>query len=721
MGIPQIQKKRILEEISRSYFSNGEKPRLIDVLNDASQFFSKFPLGSPLPIVTDQFKPGLRSDVEQFNELLARFALNIDILYQACTEQSEDIMTLTTMLRTELERLRSRRQKIIAGIDDKLFALYNTDGYYYSISDTFYTLDLIDLALTSAFIDTQAGTVQLPTLSSLTKRVDTSQIGGITTTAFVDNTPISYKTLGSFGNALDGLTNTLWGIEISTDSPQEVVVIVNIQLGVSEPVNLSRVDFDPYGMTPVQIFTEVITEDNDAETSMRIDFGNSIKTSPYNMSFVSDSITATNLILTLRKLEPDYTVDISGTRKYRYIFGAKNVVLTQQVYDTAATVVSEPLMLPGELVEDNVIDAVSLVVDADIPDSTEVTYYVAADTASEAIPELGEFDWKRIVPLSDTKENPDGIVRFEGARSFSRAIKANPGSSDLGLIPLDSTNSDLTKRNPSARIIPGVNIYRIAKFEEEDVLPASVLLEEGVNTTRIMYTPWHPRGLSLDYWKDYVNGTAKANLAFGRINSGNEFFYGGDIGESGKSVFVETFLESSGDQPLILKEFAKVDPNSRMWDVKVLLNGREVGDLPVGIDKLVIPWKFQEGLNHIIVLVQIPSATTVRPNPYVGTLDLMGDDDLNDFGTVKLGTWQYVDFFKMQYNEVDDPYTFTIYDGEIVSRRKPTTNFRIKYSKATSQAPTGVRVRIDLKRNTNNQYVTPIVKSYRLRFLYGDL
>lgn len=126
------------------------------------------------------------------------------------------------------------------------------------------------------------------------------------------------------------------------------------------------------------------------------------------------------------------------------------------------------------------------------------------------------------------------------------------------------------------------------------------------------------------------------------------------------------------------------------------------------------------GRNHVAILLNIPDATIEFPTPYIGTVDLMSDSKLHDFGVVKLETWNYVDFFKFKNNEVNDSKSFTIYNDEIISRRKPTDNFRLSYSKGTSAGPDAIRLRMDLSRSNFYTDATPLIDSYRLRFSYGD-
>lgn len=720
MSISQVQKRRILEEITRIYYASGERPLPMDILGDASKYFSKYPLGLPVGVPEEYIVSDATSNVEKFNELMQNYAFDLEVLYEVCGDQVQDLMDLTTMLRTHLERLRARREKLIARVDDYLFTLYNTDGYYYSVSDTFTTLDLIDLNLTSTFIDTVSGTVSIPSISSLTKAVPISRIKGINVQLTANGANTAGITKSPVTSALDGLTNTAWHVEIESVQPtQEMVATLTLNLGTTEhPVKMSRVDFDPFGIQPVQVFMEIAPRLENGTVGTIKDFGTQIKTSAYNMTFVDQMVTADRLIVTMRKTEPDYTKDVNGVTKHVYIFGAKNITISEQVYDSQGVLITQPLFIEEDLVDDNVIDAVSLVAELDTPSGTDIQFYAATDNPNAT--RVDDFEWHAIEPLEAENLAQNSIVRFNGAESYTKYIRAEPATGELKLIPFDSTNSDLNKRNPSPSIFPGLDVYRVAEFSDTGFLTASLTLEEGVNTTRIMHLPLSASAIEgLDFWRDYITGVKAASTTYGRIDIGNEFFYGGDVGEAGRSVYIETMLETKDELPLILKKISKADTNSQRWDVKLYLNGVAVADLPVGTDNQTVPFKFQKGLNHIAIIANIPASTDSVPNPYLGSIDLMGDQDLHNFGTVKLATWQYVDPFKMQYNEVNSPYTFTIVNGEIISRRKPTTNFRLRYSKPTDNAPSGVRLRADLTRKSNVSQISPLLKSYRLRFLYS--
>jgi hypothetical protein len=116
----------------------------------------------------------------------------------------------------------------------------------------------------------------------------------------------------------------------------------------------------------------------------------------------------------------------------------------------------------------------------------------------------------------------------------------------------------------------------------------------------------------------------------------------------------------------------------------------------------------------VVLLVNIPTGKST------GTVRLLGDRGLFDYGTVKLATWTLVDFFDLQFNSTGEPTTFSLYNGEIVSRRRPTDNLRLTYATATGRGPSGIRFRADFSREPNNPTLSPRLAEYRLRFSYAQ-
>lgn len=721
MSISRIQRETILEEVARGFFRSGERPRLIDVMKQVEAFFGQYPVGRPLPMPLDGIVEGRQSDVDQFNRILANLAFNLQVLYEANREQVEDNSLLTSTLNLELERLRARRAKLVARMDDYLFSLYNSDGYFYAFSDTFADVEFTDLSLTTAFVNTDAGQVQLPPVAGATKVLGASGFSGATIAVVEGDTEkaVTFENVTPFQFCVDGLENTVWAVEVVTNTPKELLLTVDIGM-TDQPTEVSRIELNAFTVTPVQAWVHTRSAGGGGQVAGRgelEEFGSGIKTSNQYFVYTDDPRPVNSMTISMRKTEPDYEEYENGTIKYRYIFGAKSLAVSHHVYDNEAVFVSAPLQLPGALRGEQAIDVVSILTEDDIPLNTSIKYYVASDPLTSTVSSVSDLEWKPIDPIQAESVDGNTTVSFSGASTYTRDIRRTPErSTDIQLIAEDTTNEVLAERNPSAVIVPGSDIYRIAEFDVS-FIPGAVTLEEGVNSTRILYDYIDTtNGLTLNYWKPRLNGTtAPLGETQGRVDAGNDFFWAGDIGQTAVSAYVETYLDSLSDQELYLRTFRKTDPQSKLWAVKVFLNGREIGSLPVGTDEMVLPWKFNQGLNHVAITANIPSATGGAS----GTLTLMTESALYDFGTVKLATWEYVDLYNMTYNETDDPKTFTIYNGEIVSRRRPTDNFRLTYSTPLNGGPRAVRVRADLSRTANAPSVSPSLDKYRIRFQYS--
>ncbi len=722
MSIQQVQTKNLLEFIAQAYFVNGVNPDSEQIYSNLSKFFAAHPAGTPLDIDVNIFAQEQKSDVELMNDFLALMVVNMDTLYEVCDDQIEQTLLLHTVLRTHLDRLKIKRQVLEQKIDDYLLGIYNSDGYFYSVSDGFAYTANVDFKYTSAFVDTASTLVTLPSISSMSQTVNPAKVGDPSIKIVdQDGNQLGWEAKTEFANAIDGMTNTAWFFEVKTPSFGPITATIDIQLATSlGRTEATKIDVTPYGVTPVQCgINAMFTRDNN--TTYTQPFSNYVHTSTEKISFVGDQINDNleKVVIQLTKSEADYTVVDGHTKSNVYIFGFRELLITEQYYDPYATLVTYPFGIPTELSAEAAIDAVSLVAQDYTPTNTSIKYYVAADNPVATT--VSDFDWKEISPISATISNENTIIRFDGSYSNSKMLRRSPRiPSDGQLIEFNSTSADLAKRNPTPAYLPGIDVYRLAPFKE-DLLAGTLKLEEGINTTRMFYIDYDEDAVAggFAFWKNVFDDPESYSTSYGETDSGHEFFYGADVGEDYKSVYVETFLETDKEYPVFLKECRKSDVNSKLWELRVFLNGREIANMPVGTDKLTIPWKLKEGVNHIVMMINIPEATSGSPSPYIGTFNMMADSNLTDFGIVKLDNWTYVDLYKFQNNQVNNANSFTIYNDELISRKKPTNNFRLSFKKPTSSSPEAIRLRVDMARTNSYAKSTPVLDSYRVRFSYA--
>jgi hypothetical protein len=714
MSISSIQYKKILDGLIQYYFSTGQQPEEEDLMKDLSSYFSRYPAGSPVPIKRGIFTEGIKASDNEMNLAIATVIANLDTLYSSVDEQLKASLDTNSYLNSQLERLRLKRKSLMGKIDEFLFNTSNSDGYFYSFSDTFTNTKFTDLNLTSAFVDIKNGNISLPVNSDKVKVVPGQQVRNVNMKFYVDGVEVTEGTNKSpFAGCLDGLSNTVWSTEVATQSPSEVVCVLDFSVGSAI---ISRLEYDPFTISPIKSYVEV-----SRNGSTYSDFGSLIEEGVSNMVFTSNPIAASNVRITLKKNKADYTTDSGSGTNYVYIFGAKNIFLMEQAFVSESIWVSTPISIADDLSREHVLDSVSLKVDDSNPDNTDVQYYVALDTGV-IDPTISNFDWKKITPMNDIVSDPSMIVKFSGAANKSTFIRSDidENSDDLQLVAVDSSNADPNVRNPFS--VESVDLYRIVDLANENPIISSLRLEEGVNSLKVFYVPYEDGALDLSFWTDYVNDQKKSEITYSRIDVNNNFFWGGDIGENYKSVYMETYIVSDSSQKLDLKKFLKVDANSKLWDIKVFLNGIELAYLPAGKDDALISWRFVEGLNHIAVTATIPrSGNYGYPNE--GSIDLMYGENLFDYGSVRLSNWSYVDIFQLLNNDIESSKNFSIYKNadkiQLVSRVKPSNNFRILYSTPTTEKNQKIRIRADFDRSVNSSSTTPLLSSYRVRFRYS--
>lgn len=721
MSIRQVQTKSILELILQSFLINGINPQLSDSFVHLNAFFAKQRAGMPYVLDVHAFKQNLQSDPDLMNDFFAYMIVNIDTLYETCFQQIDEIMMLNTLLRTHLERLKSKREILSSKLDDYLLGIFNTDGYFYSFSDDFGTTGYTDFVFTSATVDVLADIVSLSPISSLSVNLTPEKITEPTITVTdKDNKTLPFQVKTRFANAIDGLTNTAWFFEVKTQNVGPITATLSFSLagGLAGDNALTEINVTPYGVTEVQcgINASYVI----GNQTIKSPFCNKIQTSTNKMKFNADQTLndISNIEMQLIKFKPDYILNDNNNKNINvYVFGFKELLVAEQYYDPTGSWISQPIGLPDELADEMVIDAISLSVVDYQPTNSSITYFIAED--NEIAESISDFNWKQITPISSQNQAGNTIIHFDGSSTFSKMVrKTKRSNSDIQLFDLDNTNVNLASRNPTSAFLPGLDVYRICEFKDE-FLHSTLSLEEGVNTTRLFYIDYDADAIDegLSFWATKFD-SGSYSVTYGEIDSGHDFFYGADIGEDNKSIYVETFIETAREYPVFLKECRKMDANSKLWDVRIFLNGREIANMPSGVDRMTVPWKLKEGRNSIIMLVNIPEATSSNITPYLGSIKIMADAQITDYGIVKLANWTYVDLYKFQNNQINEPFSFTIYNNQIISRRKPTNNFRLSFKQKTSVSPEAIRLRADLSRSGQNAGITPILDSYRLRFSY---
>jgi len=716
MSISEIQKKKFLDNVYKLLYSSGysseksliKQPDESEVKKLFDEYFVVNRIGVPLSIDVSEIRNTPVTDPDLMNQSMARALLNLEVLYDSLDFNTKRLLSSVSVLNKRFDQLKGKRVELESKVDDILFSVSNTDGYFYSFSDSFATIDHVDLSLSTAFVDTENRKTTLPILKSSVLDFNAPgkiALSGLTySTYFNGSTVVEGAIMQDVSNLFDGLDNTSAIIEHSSNQIGACAVVITIP--VATPFIISRIDGRLTTSSAVTTVVEIIDNANNQNSQFRRQQSNSgydrfsFDFSPQNSGVIK---------LTLIKSEPDYVDQLSADKKYKYIFRIRDLIISGQHYDSRASLVSSPLSIPaGDI--NKIIDAVSVEVSSGNEESGQILYFVASDVPGAV--SLSDFNW---IPISSSTSNSpsfDQIISFKNSTKLFRKIKQDADNEDILLYPI-SSDSNLSNKNPSNSIYNGVNVYRVGSLKEQDT-PYNSYILDSVNTFNFRYIPY-AEGAYLDKarWSSLLNENDPSVNVFspGPIRLSNApsipiaLNLSGISGYLGASILCE-------NETIVSNTFSK-SGNAVNWNVAIYLNGNLLADVQSGLSSKEITWNFIQGINTIDILFDAQGSS-------LGNITLMDGVSLSSYGTVFLNYYSYVDPFDFRVNRsiLDKVFTVDNYLGnkEILCRNQINDNSRfIYYNNSTLNPVKAIRFRADLSRFTN-PFGTPVLSKYRVKF-----
>lgn len=709
MDIATVQKQKFLNNIYRIMYSDGTKPSEQEVRKAFTSYATNNPLGLPISVDYNRLQISNMTDVDLLNELMVSSVFNLEILYDSIFENNQQLFSIVTALNNKLNGLRARRKKLEAKVDQLLFANSNSDGYFYSFFETFSGLDKLDMSLTTAYVDLVNNNVTLP---KITNAVSDSIINnkivpsGATYSAVMnDVTLVSDSAIENFDFVLDGLNDTYWNYEFKSDDLGIASVSITIPLDGSYII--SKIDGTLLTSSPCSVYMRATPVATGGEDQVRV---RDSKDDYTKFSFSIPADYYSSIALTLVKVEPD-RLESSTSGLYVYSFGLRDLFISSAYYDSRAILVSAPISIPSSDNKNLAISAVSVEVDSEILPGTNIQYYIAPNIDSAS--EVGSFNWFRIEPseLGSTQN----VVQLSSSNIRSKYIDST--DSDLIFIPEVSTSSGSVNNNdlnPTTLPFTNKTIFRLCsidpseKFIEPYILAGlgslrhySILLASSRLDTQ-MYR-------SLDKWREMINnnnGEVYMDFIANQTTSISPGVFSASAG------LLESKVMCSTDQSAT----HTVTKSRSDFNLAIYLNGAMIGDLPSGTESRSIEWNFVRGINTITVSYD-------KNFSGLASFNLMTGKTLDEYGTVFLDYFNYLDPIEFRNSPTIEGNTFTIDklngNTEILSFKKIANRSMLKYYSNVSDLITAVRYRADLVR-FDNPLQSPTIDAVRLKFKHND-
>ena len=735
MSIETIQKQRFLDTIFKIYHSLGIQPSYNDVSVLFGQYFSLNKPGQPVSIPYDDLNASNTIDVNSLNKIMATLLFNVDILYDSFHEDVESLYSIISSYRFRLENLKNKRAEVEKKVDDHLFAIKNTDGFYYSITNAFNDLDQTDIENTTAYVDTEARKAVLPKMSSgifnyVGNILSTPQTADVS--VFFDGERKEVRQGVDISNVFNALNNSQWTYTAQdgssgykSNSIGLCTLKISIPISSLQSSGISVVEGKIVSRKPVD--TSIIVNDA-VEATNSLYFSKSGSTDYDTFSFNFEPKSTSRVDIFFAKTEPDYYItQADQTKRYVYDFSIDELVIAAPYYDSSAIYYSNRMEIVDSKNKNLIVDAVMLDTNDQVPQGCAVNYYIAEDNGTQQ--DVRTLDWVAISPLSRSVASDENIVRFNGTTRRSINI-INPTTSSIvssnqGLIRVPRTTQytnpiqNYFYQNDSNNL--GFNLYRLAKLPE-GINPITPYILENVSSQQLRIDFVQETSLDQSSWQEVLAGirtevvvaTSKSD-----ISSSDLFFSGNNIPNG--SIRLSTNVFSDNDSSYTKKFLKSAD--AQYWDVNIFLNGRQLARIEPGVLSSSITWNFSRGQNSIVIIINKSTNSTDNASTFQGSISLM--EGMSIANTVGIRAYEnYLFYVKIEdlrrlYSNTDNVFSIIRYENnnEIVYRRTEEilSGSVVNYLENIENGITGLRLRADLSRG-QTAYSSPAIISYKLKF-----
>lgn len=732
MSIETTQKRRFLETIYKIYYSLGSEPSLQEVSLLFGRYFSRFVPGESLPVPYGDLNSSSYIDQEKLNRILVHTGFNIDVLYDNYFDEVEKMYELISAFKFRMDNLRSRRAELEKNVDDKLFSINNTNGFYYAYTEAFNNTNNVDIQKTTAVVDTLGRKVSLPKENSdLFNYVGNvlNKTATATLDAYLDGqTKVSQLSV-DISNAFDGLNNTEFSYKFksSTIGVCTVKISIPVSLYNSETNGISLVEGKIKSQKPVETSILVVDPVNRANSIYKT---KSSTTDYDNFSFSFSTTKASVVELYLTKVEPDYVNTDSSQTEYVYDFRIDELIIAAPFYSGSGIYVSNPIGLPSSQNPNLSIDKVQFDAQDQTPKGTLINYYIAAD---DGIPRgISQYSWIPVSPYSINNPKQNSLVSFDGTQLVESRLVDQTGTS------IDSTYAVMTKiprtqqyGNPirnyfyqNDETTRDFSLYRLAKFPKAST-PFDPYILESVDKNQIEVHYVAGTAMDRPTWQQVLSGRRSDIVYSTSYNTvaPTQEFYQANIGYGSIYIRTNIFLEKPFS---VTRNFLK-SLSAQYWDVDVYLNGIEVstnGSLSPGVLSSSITWNFNAGQNSIVIVInRSTNDTNGVQGSLNGTISLMEGLSLLDIPNARVYK-NYLSYVKIEdlrniHSNLDNVFSVIDWENnkEIVYRRTEELKegSRVYYYSNNESRFNLVRVRADLFRG-DDSYSSPAIISYTLKF-----
>lgn len=496
MSIASRQVTKALNNIVEERMKEGYIPTIEYVTSKLGEFYSKNKVG--FPFFRDR-KLTYRKifDVDVYNSNLTELYEDLNNLYEELVDQFTVVLKDFDYFDTERRKLLHEIMTLEDQLTDLVLTATDTEGYVYSVHDSFIDRSKIDMEHSTCEINTDAGIVTL--------RESQSGIAKVNMSHYFDT--INYPILAEAQYAQNILSNTLfpqskfgyafsdvsasWTQEILTSKPGELGVSFIVDISPDSPDGLYITRIEVKGQSAKSMYIiPLYSLDNINFVNLPMGYG-VISKEVSNGKIAVWNFDETRVrylkFLVYKQIEDEQTT-IDDKPVYRYVIGFKHIEIFKMGYDINSVLYSNAFTISDPAGETLTIDKASLVVDQDMQLGTRIDYYLSLGDPGTDDPT--QYNWAVISSVNDPSPKEQQVVDFKHISFFSNIPEIVWDSGSYGT-PLENHY--------------GIDFYKIYQFPYEPV-KNSVSLYRGKDNWQV--TPIYDIQRKAIYDEKYVFGSS---------------------------------------------------------------------------------------------------------------------------------------------------------------------------------------------------------------------
>lgn len=678
-----IRQKRFtmaVNQILQEELRKGNLPTSAEFDARLSKFLRTQNLAAP-EYTFKRVRNGEVAESDFYNEVVTKIQKDLMILYENTIAVHNTLSGKFNWFEVEKNRLEYEAKKLEAELKEKIL-LYGKTGYLASIFDTFDDLSKVD-SEENVSIDIKNHQVTLKQQENTSFLIQPPAAIGFN---MPKNAISTYKRIlvsGDIANALTTNNNEIFQeVWLSqTEGPADGYVEIVFQ----DKQTLNRIDLSILSLKEATVYIEFT---NDELNYFHLPYYPDGKATNQNISFYFPTTQMNAMRIWIRKQESDKVAVHPEGYNYQYLFGLKTVQFYQLSYPSNGQFVSQ--WLTPNTDEAFSIGRVSLVTEEEIPDGTDIEYYIRVEDQD---------DWKQITPVNRDNAVAPNLIDFKyvvHAAPANIGITENTSGQEAEVIELQAN---------------GIGFYALGAIEKRKILPRTERLYIGRDA-------WSVQSVEQDLgvahiptladWQQPSNDIMKTIIPIADGNRGvllqgktftthTQLYYGTGIYFDGREQVVSTIPSST-------------EP------IAIFLNGEKLFE-GIPQSQTTVNYKFKQGWNDVVVLVYIQNINKEC------TIDL-------DFDPVVISTHCYassqymekVEVFDLRYNTKNNDWSkYALYekDGKVyivVNHSLPGVTYDFYYDYVDEVEHRKIQLKTILKQYGVGQYTTPVLRRYTLQF-----